>query len=195
MSSSTFSGPVTSTAGFIGDRVNAVVTAEHGAGAIGTGTQTAPQTRRWTENGVIVTQIKFDISGLGVKGGNADDVIGLVTAAPDAYLGRNVVATNGVIYKVQLTCLEAPGEGTATITQDIDIATNSSSTLGYDEAGGSAKLFNTATLVVTETLENLTPNITANDYYYLVEADTAASTGIYNAGQFMLTFWGHPLLT
>jgi len=194
MARSTFSGPVDSTAGFVGDRVDDLLDAEHGAGAIGTGTQTAPQTHRWIENGVIVTQIKFDITGLGCKGGNANDVIGLV-AGGVAFIGRNVIATNGVIFKAELSCLETPGEGTATITGDIDIATNSSAVLIYDGGAGSNKLINGATLTIGKTLVNSAPVVVANEYYYIVEADTAATTGVYNAGQFVLTTWGHALLT
>jgi len=168
--------------------------AEHGAGAIGTGTQTAPQTYRRTENGIIITTIKFDITGLAVKGTSANDVIGLA-AGGAAYLGRNVVATNGVIFRAEMSCIELPGQGTATITQDIDIATNSSAALIYDGAAGANKLFNTAALVAGETVVNNVPALTANDYFYLVEADTAATTGVYNAGQFIIKLFGHALLT
>ena len=93
MSNSTWSGPVRSKAGFKHVNVSAGVeteveivdssgnlsaatfltdaaTAEHGAGFIGTGP--APQLRRWTENGVIITQLKFDITGLYVLGTAAD---------------------------------------------------------------------------------------------------------------------------
>lgn len=198
MSTTHFSGPVDSTAGFIGDLTGDIVTtvesAEHGTGAIGTGAIGAPQTYRWIENGVIITQIKFDITGLGVKGTAANDVIGIVSTAPDAYIGKNVVATNGVIFKAELTCIETPGEGTATITQDIDIATNASGTLGYDEAAGAARLINAGSVSIGQTVVNLVPALTANHYYYIVEADTAATTGIYDAGMFILTTYGHPVL-
>jgi len=167
--------------------------AEHGAGAIGTSSFGAPVTSRWTEGGVIITQIKFDITGLGVKGTSANDVIGLA-AGGAAYIGRNVVATNGIIFKASLSCIEVPGEGTATITQDIDIAANTSGALIYDGAAGATKLINTAALVAGETVVNNVPAVTANDYYYIVEADTAATTGVYNAGQFILTTYGHALL-
>ena len=194
MSSTTFSGPVTSDNGFIGNLVPAAVTAEHGAGAIGSGTQTAPQTRRWAEAGVIITQIKFDITGFGVLGTAADEVIGLV-AGGVAYIGRNVVATNGIIFRAELSCIEVPGQGTATITQDIDISTAASAALEKDGDGTSARLINTAALVAGETVVNNVPAVTANHYYYIVSAGTAATTGVYNAGQFILTTYGHPLLT
>jgi len=178
----------------VADFAPVVETAEHGAGAIGSGTQTAPQTRRWIESGVIVTQIKFDITGFGVLGTAADEVVGLV-AGGVAFLGRNVVATNGVIFRAELSCIEVPGQGTATITQDLDIATAASGTLEKDGDGTSARLINTAALVAGETVVNNAPSVTANHYYYLVSAGTAATTGVYNAGQFILTTYGHPLLT
>lgn len=168
------------------------VDAEHGAGAIGTGP--APATYRWTENGIIVTKTTFDLTGLAVKGDAANDVIGLA-AGGAAYIGRNVVATNGVIFRAELACLEAPGEGTATITQDIDIATNSSAVLAYDGAASTGKLINAGTAAAGSTVVNNAPALTANDYFYIVEADTAASTGVFNAGQYILTTYGHPLLT
>lgn len=171
-----------------------VATAEHGAGAIGTGTQTAPETRRWVEHGVIVTQTKFDITGFGVLGTAADEVIALV-AGGVGYIGRNVVANNGVIFRAELACIEVPGEGTATITQDIDIATAASGTLEKDGAGTTARLINTAALVAGEVAVNNAPALTEGHYFYVVSADTVATTGVYDAGQFILTTYGHPLLT
>ena len=222
MANSTFEGPVRSEAGFtqvtISDTTGVETeleivdssgnlsaatflrdaeTAEHGAGSIGTSGFGAPQTRRWTSNGVITTQIKFDISGLAVKGDAANDVIGL-SAGGVAYIGRYVVATYGALFKAELSCLEAPGEGTATITQDIDLAANSSAVLIYDGAASTKKLINSATLVANETVVNLIPvsatALAANDYIYIVEADTAATTGVYDAGMFLLTMYGHAVL-
>jgi len=162
------------------------LTAEHGAGAIGVGGSiTAPQTRRWTENGVIVTQIKFDITGLKSSAG-VNDVIGVGTVP--AYIGRNVVATNGVVFKAELSCLEVP----VGADLDIDIGTNSAGTIDWDEAGGSAKLINGASLAAGQTLANLVPAMTANDYYYLVSA--GSTTGTYTGGQFVLTTYGHAAL-
>jgi len=187
-------GVLTATGGLIGDVTPVPVAAEHGVGAIGTGTQAAPITTRRTEAGVIITQIKFDITGFGVLGTAADEVVGLV-AGGAAFLGRNVVATNGIIFKAELSCIEVPGQGTATITQDLDIATAASGTLEKDGDGTSARLINTAALVAGETAVNNAPAVTANHFYYLVSAGTAATTGVYNAGQFILTTYGHPLLT
>ena len=161
---------------------------EHGAGAVAT--SFAPVTRRSTSNGVITTKIHFDLTGLGGKGGAANDAIGL-PAGGNAFIGRNVVGTNGVIYRAELACIELAAAASGSATVDIDVATNASGTIAYDGAGGTAKLFNTGAMVAGQELSNVTPAITANDFFYLVEGDTAATDGVYNGGQFVLTLYGH----
>jgi hypothetical protein len=97
------------------------------------------------------------------------------------------------VYRAELACIEVPAEASGTLTTDIDIATNSAGTIDYDEAGGTAKLFNTGGMVAGQELSNITPAITANHYFYLVEGDTAASDAVFNAGQFILTLYGHAI--
>lgn len=169
-----------------------VLTAEHGAGAIGTGI--APATYRYTlGNGDIVTEIQLDLTGLACKGDAANDVIGLA-AGGTAYIGRYVTATCGIVYRAEVLCLETPGEGTATITTDIDIAGNASALLEYDGAAGAAEL-NLGGLAAGNSYVVDTPGLTANDYLYLVEGDTAATTGEYDAGQIIVRLYGHAILS
>jgi hypothetical protein len=163
-----------------------------GAGAIGTGAIGAPKTYRRTEDGVIITQIKFDLTGLGCVGTAADDAIGLV-AGGVAYIGRYVTADYGIAFKATMSCIESPA-GSATITQDIDIIANASGSIEYDGALSTSRVINGATLVAGQTLENLVPAMTADDYMYIAEADTAGTTGVYSAGQYILTIYGHALL-
>ena len=165
----------------------------YGVGAIGTGDIGAPELYRFTENGIIITQIKVDITGLACKGDAANDVIGLA-AGGAAYIYRNVVADNGIIFKMEVACIELPGQETATITTDIDFAWNSSATLAYDQAAGTAEM-NMGTSVAGTMVADKTMGLTANDYLYIVEGDTAATTGVYNAGQYLITLYGHALLT
>jgi hypothetical protein len=173
----------------VGSLVGGSVDTEHGAGAIAT--SFAPITRRYTQNGVIITKIHFDLTGLGGKGGTANDVIGLPTGGGAAFIGRNVVSDNGVVYKAELACIELPAAASGSATVNIDIATNATATIAYDGAGGTAKLFDTGGMVAGQELSNITPALTANHYFYLVEGDTAATDGVYNAGQFILTLYGH----
>ena len=204
MSGTSFGTSVTSPT-FIGDVIGDVTgditgsifyeeaTTVAGAGATGTGAIGAPNTYRRTEDGVIVTTIKFDITGLGCVGTAANDVIGLVVGGA-AYIGRYVTADYGIVFKANMSCVESAA-GSATITQDIDIATNASAELAYNSGGSAAKLINGATMLAGQTVENLVPAMTANDYFYIVEADAAATTGVYSAGQYILTLYGHALLT
>lgn len=171
---------------FNGSLVTDALAAEHGAGAIGVGGSiTAPQTRRWTENGVIVTQIKFDITGL-KSSSSANDAIGVGTVP--AYIGRNVVATNGVVFKAELSCIELPVTGDL----DIDIGTNAAGTIDFDEAVSTGKLIDGGSLAAGQTVANLVPAMTANDYLYIVSP--GSTVGTYTGGQFVLTMYGHALL-
>jgi hypothetical protein len=185
----TLSGSVAATGSYM-DMRGAVLTAEHGAGAIGTAV--APKTYRWTENGHIITEIHVDITGLACVGTAAKDAIGLA-AGGDAYIGRYVVATCGVVYRVEMICLELPGEGTATITADIDLGAEDDSDVAYDGPVDDV-VINTASLVAGEMAYTDVPALTANDYLYLVEGDTAATTGVYNAGMYIIRMYGHPVL-
>lgn len=205
MATSSFSGPVVSTNGFtgdvtgnvtgnitgnvtgnlIGDIAPAVETAEHGAGVIGTAL--APATYRWSEGGVIITQIKIDLTGL-ASVATANDVIGLA-AGGVAFIGRNVVATNGVIFKTEFSCIETPVGG----DDDVNVVANSSGTLEYDGAGGTTYLSNSGDLLAGQTIQNLLPALTANHYYYLT-AGTGDTAAPYTAGQYILTTYGHALL-
>ena len=171
---------------------NVLQSAEHGAGAIGTAF--APRTYRRSDNGEIITEIHVDLTGLACKGDAADDAIGLAAGDP-AYIGKYDTSKYGIVYKVEISCIEVPGEGTATITTDIDIATEATGAIEYDGAIGGATLLNTAALVAGETVQNLAPAMTADDYIYLAEGDTAAATGEYDAGQYIIRFFGKEIIT
>lgn len=163
----------------------AAETAEHGAGAIGTGAGIT--TYRYSVNGTIITEIKVDLEGLTSKD-TANDAIGLA-AGGNAYIGRNVVANNGIIYKIELICLETPAGG----DNDVNVVANSSGTIAYDGAAGTTYGVNGGDAVAGQVVENLVQSLTANHYFYLTAGtgDTAAS---YSAGQFLIRLHGHAVL-
>jgi len=167
-------------------RTGVAVTAEHGAGAIGTGV--APATYRYTENGIIITEIKVDLQGL-ASVATANDVIGL-SAGGNAYIGRNVVATNGVIFKIEQICVETPTGG----DNDVNIVVNSSGSLAYDGAGGTTYGVNNGDAVAGVVVQNLVQSLTADHYFYLT-AGTGDTAAAYTAGQFIFRLHGHPVLT
>ena len=160
-----------------------------GAGAIGTGE--APIAFRQTDaiNGLIITEVQIDLTGLKAKGGDAGDVIGLGTVP--AFIYKNEVANNGIIFKHEVLCTEIPASTSGTITTDINVAWNSSATIDFDEAGGTGSEINTGGLVAGQVVQDLTAAITANHYAYLTEGDTAASTGTYTSGQLIYRMYGY----
>lgn len=166
--------------------VTAVAAAEHGLGSIGTAV--APKTIRNTDRGVIITRIKVDLTGL-ASVATANDVIGLA-AGGAAYIGRNVVATNGIIFKTEFSCLETPAGG----DNDVNVVTSSNAALAYDGAGGTAYISNSGDLLAGQTVQNLVPALTANDYFYLT-AGTGDTADTYTAGMYLLTLYGHAVLS
>jgi len=199
MSSSTMSGPLTVTNGIVaditgdvtgdvtGDIIATPATAtEYAVGVVGTGV--APAVSRREENGTIITETSFDVAGL-ASVATANDVIGLA-AGGIAYIGRNVVATNGIIYKAELICLETPVGG----DDDINVVAIASAILEYDGAGGTAYVVNGGVMTIGLSVENRTLGLTADHYFYLTAGagDTAAA---YTAGQYILRTYGHPALT
>jgi hypothetical protein len=173
------------------DNRGAVLTAEHGAGAIGTAF--APRTYRWSENGHIITEIQVDLTGLGPQGDAARDAIGL-GAGGAAYIGRYVTATYGIVYRVEMMCIELPA-GT-TITTDIDLEAEASGTIAHDGACSDEVVIASAALVAGEVVVNNVPALVADRYFYLTEGDTAATGGhAYTAGQYIIRFYGHALIS
>ena len=164
----------------------AAASVEYGAGFIGTAA--TPTTTRRTEGGVIITQTKFDLTGL-ASSTTADDVIGLVSGAPVSFLGKNDSALNGVIFKVELSCIETPVGGDL----EVNIVANASAALKYDSAGGTTYLSNSGALQIGQTIQNLVPQITEDDSFYAT-GGASGTAAAYTAGQFILTTYGHAVL-
>jgi len=175
--------------GFISGTSAGATWDSYGAGAVSTAG--APIYSQFRDKGTIVTKIMVNLDGLGVKGDAANDAIGLA-AGGNAYIGRVVVANTGVLYKGEVACLEVPGQQTATITTDIDVAFNSSGTIAFDGAVGGDKL-NTGGFanVGMGFVGGIPASVAANDYIYLVEGDSAATTGEYSTGKLLITLYGH----
>ena len=167
----------------------AAESATYGAGAVST--EIAPQTFIQNVGGEIITTILVDLTGLGAKGGHAADAIGL-PAGGAAYLAQYTVAQMGILYKVELSMLELGAAASGTITNDFDIITNASATKEYDQGVGSNTLLvANSTLAKGTTLRNLvTGGGEPDEYIYLCEGDTTASTGVYSAGKLVIRLYG-----
>tara|TARA_R110001583_G_scaffold42364_2_gene134600 strand:+ start:409 stop:1026 length:618 start_codon:yes stop_codon:yes gene_type:complete len=160
-----------------------------GAGAIGDGSGNKAYRQTDAINGLIITEVHIDLDGLIAKGGDAGDVIGVGTVP--AFIYKNEVAKNGIIFKHEIICTEVPASASGTITTDINVAWNSSKGIDFDEAGGTGSEINTGGLVAGQVVVDNTAAITANHYAYLTEGDTAASTGTYTGGQLIYRMYGY----
>ena len=170
------------------------VTAEHGAGAIGTGV--APVTTRRTENGTIITEIKVDIQGLYITGTAQGAAIGL-EGIDGCYIGRYVLANYGNVYKIEMICLETPTKGTGTaIEQDVDLCYTTAADVKAGEDVDVDIIAAARDWVAGEMAVNITPKLTPDgDYLYLAGGDTAGNACTYAAGQFIIRFYGHAALS
>ena len=160
-----------------------------GAGAIGGSTGNKAFRQTDAINGLIITEVHIDLDGLKAKGGDAGDVIG--TGTVPAYIYKNEVANNGIIFKHEIICTEVPASTSGTITTDINVAWASAATIDFDEAVGTGSEINTGGLVAGQVVVDNTAAITANHYAYLTEGDTAASTGTYTSGQLIYRMYGY----
>ncbi len=170
----------------IANQSDPIAVAGHGAGAIGT--EGAPVTTRRTENGTIITEIKIDLTGLR-SSTTENSAVGLSTGDP-SFIGRNVVANNGVIYKMELICLELPAGGQT----DINVVENASGTLEFDGAAGNDfGIDSNGAHAAGRSVQNLTQSLTEGNYLYLTSG-AAGTVADYTAGQLILRMYGHPTL-
>ncbi len=155
---------------------------EHGDGVIST---YAPVTKRWIENGIIITEIEIDLTALN-SDGTATHVIAKASPGDEpAYLGQNVIATNGYIYKVEVQCLEVPTTGEPDI---LFVAGSAADETYTDTVANTATLADPAGPWSLGELITLNSGVTANYYYYMEAGDS--DTGAYAAGKFVIRTYG-----
>ena len=137
-------------------------------------------------NSEIVTTVFVDIGGGSIiSSGSAGDVIGEDGVAA-AYLTRITTAVNGIVYAGEIICLEVPTTGDA----DINVASNASGTIAEDAAGeGEHVLANCGTHTLgLRTAFTIPAGSIVDDYIYLTHGGSTAGT--YDAGKFLLRFFG-----
>jgi hypothetical protein len=202
-----FAGDVTAVAitqdvhGFDQAVVGTNLSTSYGAGALST--EHAPRIYQYQERGVIISKILVDLTGLA---GNNDegDVIGLA-AGGAAYIFKYVQGETGVIFKIDMTCLELPTSGSNNLL-DIDLRSNSSATTvatgdgnGFTAviaAGGDWLLGATKSTLQENTASPAPAALpAANDYLYLVEGAASGGANTFTAGKYMITIYGHKAYT
>jgi len=172
-------------------------TSTAGTGAV-SGSTTAPATRVTTVNGEIITTITVNLTNLSASG-ETGIIIGNKEAAADgtapAYLIQWDTATNGICYKVELSCIETI-TGNGGFADDIDLETDDAELeMGGDPStNNNVILASAASIVAGDTISNLTPGSLNNDQFlYMVNGDAPGGTGDaqYATGKLVVRLYGH----
>ena len=146
-------------------------------------------------NGEIITTILVDIHGL-LCPGTVKDVIGEDGAAA-AYIGRIVTAKSGIVYKIEMACIEKPAGSNTSFDIDLVSSTHSrAEDQTYDGGAGSAELSLIAAggdwqvgMRKMSAVGLNWANLPA-DYIYLANGSGANSGGTYTAGKFIIKLYG-----
>jgi len=176
--------------GIVGVSGGTTLSTSYGAGM--TSTSLVPQYSRVKVGDSILTTVKVDLTGLG-GANDADDVIGLA-AGGAAYFAKYVTAEMGILYKIDMICLELPASGSNNLT-DINLVSNSNATRAYNADGsGYTTLLNAGTWTAGELQTVASGTVAAaNDYFYLTEGATHSGANTFTGGVFLFKFWGSAL--
>ena len=165
----------------------AAESATHGAGAIST--EIAPQTFVQDLGGEIVTTILVDLTGLKTKA-TAQRVIGL-GAGGDAYLLEYKAATNGILYRAELECLELP-TAASDVNLDIDIRAIDASDKAYNSNASSYRVIlnSGGDMAKGQTIESLSCVPNNGDYVYMSTGAAESDDATYTAGKIVIRLYG-----
>ena len=159
----------------------------YGAGMVST--SKVPQYSRVRIGDTILTTVKVDLTGLGSVN-DADDVIGLA-AGGAAYFAKYVVAEMGIVYKIDMACIELPASGSNNL-DDLNLVSNSNATRAYNADGsGYTQLLNAGSWTAGELQSVASATVAAaNDYFYLTAGATHSGANTWTGGVFIFKFWG-----
>ena len=207
MANTTFNGPVRSENGFetiskntstgaititSGNKMS--VEAVGSAGIEGTAAVYVTQVERFksdttTNVNIVKTTILLDLTGL-TKSATAGDIIGK-DGDGVAYFARVTTADQGVIFGIQMTCLEVPSAGDG----DIDIYSATEGT-GVEDTAITALTESQITNGGALTAGSMVAGgaISADQYLYLVNAQ-GAGAGTYTGGRLLIELTGYDVAT
>ncbi len=168
----------------------AEVVGKDGTAAGGGINSVSPTIKVLTSNYIITTTIIIDIAARSgesdaiVSSGSSGNVIG-ESGEANAYLTRITNAVNGFVYGGRIICVETPTTG----DNDINVCANSSQLAEGAAGEGEHVLADCGTQTSgTHTEFTIPSGGIDNDYIYLTHGTGA--TGTYNAGKFVLIFYG-----
>lgn len=167
----------------------------HGDGAIST--ERAPKHYRYrTPDGTFINTIELDLTGL--KSYNDEgDVIGLDGVA-GAHITKYVASTFGIIYKVEVSCIELP-TASSNVCLDFDLLSATDDTLqGDNPVDGESDAVDIFAAAGNFSLGETKQQLVAGqpdadgDAIYLVTGNTHTGESVFTGGKFVIKFYGHP---
>jgi len=137
---------------------------------------------------IYETTIALDLTGLN-SGDALYDIIGKAATA-NCHYGQITAAVNGTILSGYMQCLETPGTG----EPDIDLysaneatGTEDAAVTGLTETALLATAVDWTNILAPKGITTVPP---ANDYLYLAGSG-GGTDGVYDAGKFILKFYGY----
>jgi hypothetical protein len=143
-------------------------------------------------NGETITTILVDLEGMKSKN-DTDDIIG-IAGTISASLMRWDTAKHGILYKVEMACIETPAGG----EPDIDLRANTFGEATYDTDGSSYTLLVSGggDWAVGRSINQNSngglhqqTQLVTNDHIYLAAGSNGADA-VYTAGKFIIKFYG-----
>tara|TARA_R100001463_G_scaffold22897_1_gene54914 strand:+ start:83 stop:1000 length:918 start_codon:yes stop_codon:yes gene_type:complete len=181
--------------GLVGDKAGTIDSTSFGEGIIGVGSATVPRYHRYKQGQDIITTMTVDLTG-STSNNVVDDIIGKA-AGGAAYWYKRVDSVNGVIYKIEMSCLELP-TASSNPGLDIDIRSDANPARIFDYGAGSltAVLASGGNLTQGTTIQTLVgPHGEDGHYFYFTVGGSHSGSSVYTGGQLMVKFYGHPLRT
>jgi len=167
----------------------------HGPGAIST--EVAPKHYRYqTPDGTFVNTIELDLTGL-KSYSDEGDVIGL-DEVEGAHITKYVASTFGIIYKVEVSCIELP-TAASNVCLDFDLISTPTATLKGNQAADGASnaqdvFASGGVFALGETKQHTgrsQPNADG-DVIYLVTGNTHTGASVFTGGKLLIKFYGSP---
>ncbi len=174
-----------------------VTTAGTPGAGLQSGSVAAPTCRVTSLNGEVVTTIQLDLQNLSGSNGAAQVCVGNAEAAADgtsyAYLYQHDNATNGILYKIEMSCIETITGGPANANFVISGSTLGLYEHGQSPAGDAWGAYEAGgNIAIHQTIVDNDVTSSQDAYMYLCNgAAGGGSKGKFTAGKLIMRFYGY----
>jgi hypothetical protein len=161
------------------------------------GSIAAPVTRVSNIGGDIVTTIQLDLqdlSGSSTSGECIGNAEAAAAGSSPAFLYEHSDTVNGILYKIDISCLELPAGGAANKDFDIEGATTGLFEHGDDPDDDPYTAYTMGgNIAKGQTIVDTTVSSGDGDFFYLTTGAAGAATAAkFTAGKLVIRFYGRP---